>query len=198
MAVHIETAFRQEQIAAAALDVVARQGLRRLSLAAVARRVGLVPSAIYRHFSSKDEILDAVLDTVRDRLLGNVAAARAETTDALECLHRLLERHVALIRENKALPRLVFSEEVYAGRPRRRARMFAAVSAYLGEIAEIVRAGQHAGRIRRSADPDAVSMMFLGLVQPAAVLHQMSDGAFDLSEHTERTWRLLRHAIEVA
>ena len=38
------TEIRQEQIAEAALELVASQGVRRLSVAAVARRVGLVPS----------------------------------------------------------------------------------------------------------------------------------------------------------
>jgi len=39
-----------------------------LSLAAVARRVGLVPSGIYRHFKNKDEILLAVLDRIEARM----------------------------------------------------------------------------------------------------------------------------------
>ena len=50
------TEIRQEQIAEAALELVASQGLGRLSVAAVARRVGLVPSGIYRHYKSKDDI----------------------------------------------------------------------------------------------------------------------------------------------
>ncbi|HEY6572448.1 MAG TPA: helix-turn-helix domain-containing protein, partial [Candidatus Eisenbacteria bacterium] len=57
----LATEVRRDQIAAAALQIIAAHGVRGLSLAAVARRVGLVPSAIYRHFAGKDEILDATL-----------------------------------------------------------------------------------------------------------------------------------------
>ena len=39
----LDTLVRQEQIAEAALSLVAAHGVRRLSMAAVARRVGLVP-----------------------------------------------------------------------------------------------------------------------------------------------------------
>jgi len=40
--------FRRKQIARATLALVGKLGFRRLTLAAVAREVGLVPSGIYR------------------------------------------------------------------------------------------------------------------------------------------------------
>ena len=49
-------------------------------MAALARRVGLVPSGIYRHFKNKDEILAAVFDRVEERLLANVAGRPARKT----------------------------------------------------------------------------------------------------------------------
>ena len=72
----LDTQVRREQIAEAALSLVASQGVRRLSIASIARRVGLVPSGIYRHFKNKGEVLDAVLDLVEKRLHANVEAAR--------------------------------------------------------------------------------------------------------------------------
>jgi AcrR family transcriptional regulator len=49
------TEIRQDQIAQAAMGLIARHGFQQLSLAAVAKKVGVVTSAIYRHFQSKDE-----------------------------------------------------------------------------------------------------------------------------------------------
>ena len=48
---------RQDQIVKAAMALIAEQGLKGLSVAAVARRVGLVPSALYRHFKEKRKSL---------------------------------------------------------------------------------------------------------------------------------------------
>src|SRR5512140_198989 len=100
-AAKVHTEFRQEQIAEAALRLVAGQGMKGLSVARVARRVGVVPSAIYRHYNSKDEVLDAVLDLIRGRLLANVKAVCEASTEALDRLHRLLARHVRLLCENQ-------------------------------------------------------------------------------------------------
>ncbi len=196
MSAKLETRIRQEQIARAALALVAERGLERLSVAAVARRVGLVPSAIYRHYPSKDAVLETVLRLVRDRLLANVRAVSAESPDPIERLHRLLVRHVTLIRDHQAIPRIVFSEELYSGRPGRRARMYKAISGYLDAIARIAREGQARGAIRKELDPPTLAVMFLGLVQPAAILWHMSDGRFDLTRHAGKAWKVFRGAIE--
>ncbi len=112
----LDTQIRREQIAEAALALVATSGVRQLSVAAVARRVGLVPSGIYRHFKSKDEILDAVLEMLEKRVLDFVEAAVQETDDPLERLHGVLRRHGGLNREGRAIPGLSSDDVTAANR----------------------------------------------------------------------------------
>jgi AcrR family transcriptional regulator len=183
-----KTEIRQEQIAQAALVLVSRHGLRRLNVAGLARQVGVVPSALYRHYRSKEAVLEAVLDLISCRLLENVQAVRQESSDPLECLHRLLSRHVQLIRDNVAIPRVIFSEEIFSGHQRQRVRQI--MQGYLEQVQELIREGQLQGRIRLDLAPDTGSVMFLGLVQPAVILWLMSDGAFDVAGHAEKAWRL--------
>lgn len=191
----MKTEVRQEQIAAAALRLIARRGVRGLSIAGIARQVGLVPSAIYRHFDGKDHVLDLVLDQIRQRLMDNVQAVQAETADPVEALRRLLFRHIKLIRENEAIPLLIFSDQVYSGRPQRKARMQRIIQDYLDRVGEIVQHGQKEKHLRADLDPAVVAVMFLGLVQPAAILWHLSDGAFDVTKHTEKAWQVFRRAI---
>jgi AcrR family transcriptional regulator len=195
MAQKLDTEVRQEQIARAALAVVARYGLRRLNIAQVARIVGVVPSALYRHFPSKDAIIDTVMGLVRERLLENVRAVTNAVSDPFEQLQLLLKRHVQFIAENQALPRIIFSEQAYEGRPGRRRVMFRTIQAYLDKVADIVRNGQAAGRMRKDLDASTVAVMFLGLIQPAAILSHMSEGEFDVTGHTERAWEIFVEAI---
>jgi len=193
----LTTEVRQEQIAEAALRLVASQGMKGLSVAGVARRVGLVPSAIYRHFQNKDALVQAVLDLFGAKILGNVQAVYRETKDPLERLRRLLMRHARLIRENEAIPRVIFSEEVYSRSSEMRARLHGIVKEFLDRVAEIVQEGQREGRIRPDLDPGTVSLVFIGLFQPAAVLWHLSNGGFDVTKHTQRAWQILQDAIEV-
>lgn len=191
------TQVRREQIAEAALALISERGLGGFSVAAVARRVGLVPSAIYRHFEGKGEVIDAVLELIRERLLRNVREACSESDDPLDCLRRILVRHIQLIRNNVGIPRVVFSEELYASRPGRKAQVYEVVTDYLGHLAEVVRRGQEAGRIRPELDPGTLAVLFLGLVQPSAILWHLSDGQFDVTKHTQRAWGVFRAGVEV-
>jgi AcrR family transcriptional regulator len=194
---HLDTKIRKDQIAQAALSLIAAKGLRALSVAAVARQVGLVPSAIYRHFASKDAVLDATLEHLGQRLLSNIHLAAEETRDPVERLHRLLIRHVRLIRENQAIPRVIFSEGIYGDRPERKARVHGIITRYIDHIAQFVLEGQRAGRIRRDVDPRVTAVTFLGLILPAAVLWHLSDGGFDVTRQAERAWKIFRAGLEI-
>ncbi len=191
----METGIRQEQLAQAALALIAAHGLEGLSVARVASRVGLVPSALYRHFSGKGELVDAVVGLIRERLHGNVAAVMTQTPDALERLRLLLMAHVRVIRENEGILRVIFSDELHHGHPDRKDRVYEMVGSYLKRIAAIVSEGQRTGRIRRDLDAGTISVMFLGLLQPASILWHLSDGKFDVTRHVRKAWPILSAAI---
>ncbi len=191
----LRTGARREQIAQAALQLMAVHGSKGLSMAALARRVGVVPSAIYRHFKNKDQILDAVLEALRSRLMGNVELVREQTGDPLDRLKRLMVLHLRLILEYQALPRMLFAEELYGGHPERKKRLFAIVDGYLREVANAVRLGQEQGRIRTGIQADTAAVMFLGIIQSAAILWHLSDGLFDAAKHVEKAWPIYCEAI---
>ena len=116
----LKTELRQEQILEAALAIVSAKGMKGLNTGAVARRVGIVPSALYRHFRNKEQILEALLELIEERLIANVNIARQEAACPLSALEILLKRHVRLIRENAGIPLVIFSEEVYGADSQRK------------------------------------------------------------------------------
>ena len=191
------TVIRREQIAQAALGLVATGGLRALSMVKLARRVGIAPSAIYRHFKSKDEVLVAALDMFRSILLRNIEEVCAETPVALDRLKRLLLRQAVMIRENAAImPRLVFSEDAttYATL---RPKAFGVLQLYLEKVGAIIRGGQSDGTIVRDLPPDTIALMMFGILVPAGILWHVTEGRFNVTRHVELGWQTLRRSIEV-
>ncbi len=187
---------RQEQIARAAMALIAGQGMKGLSVASVARRVGLVPSALYRHFKGKEEILEATAGLVRGLLMENVRAVRQESRLPLEQLRLLLMRHIQMVQEFQAIPRIIFSDEILSARPQRRTAIFKIIQEFLGQVADIVTQGKRQGQINPGLNPETVAVMFLGLVQPPVVLWVLSNGKFEVTKHTEKAWRIFKTAIQ--
>lgn len=54
------TQLSRERITAAAVDVVAREGLAALSMRRLAQELDVWPMSVYRHFRDKEDLLDAV------------------------------------------------------------------------------------------------------------------------------------------
>ena len=104
-------------------------------------------------------------------------------------------RHIRFIREGRAIPRIIFSDDVHAGNPQRKQRVFQIFTRYTGQVAEIVRLGQRQGRIRRNLDVQTVTMMLFGIIVPAGILWHLTEGRFDVTRHAQRAWRILRSAI---
>jgi AcrR family transcriptional regulator len=189
------TEIRQDQIARAAMKLLAVRGWQRVSLAAIARQVGVVPSAVYRHFGGKDEVLDAVLDLVEHHFHANVQKAHGSTCDPVARLHAVLRRHVELIVSGVPVPRIMLSDGVFTGTPRHRQRVQVIYRNYLAAIAGIFRDGQDQGLIQREPGAETLSVMWLGLVQSPAILWLLGKGAFDLPTHCERAWTLFANSI---
>lgn len=186
---------RRVQIAEAALEVIARHGIRGLSIGDVARRTGIVPSAIYRHFHGKEEILSAAIERMGERLLENAARAAAGKGGTIQRLRMLLQDHVRAIREGYAGPRIVFAEGIDGGGVSHRMEIYHVIRRYLDRVAEILRQGQRAGDLRGDLDPEATSVHFLGLIQPAATLWYLSAGKFDVTLYAECSFAQFAEAI---
>jgi AcrR family transcriptional regulator len=75
-----------------AAEAVAAQGFHALSMRAVAARVGAVPMALYNHFATKEQLVDALLDRVLSRF-----EADAATDDWVEDLRRFARAHRRLL-----------------------------------------------------------------------------------------------------
>jgi AcrR family transcriptional regulator len=57
-------ALTRERVVAEALAVISTDGAEALSMRALARRLGVVPGALYRHVRSKEQLYDLILDAV--------------------------------------------------------------------------------------------------------------------------------------
>jgi len=108
---------------------------------------------------------------------------------------RRLTWHIRFIRENRAIPRLIFSEGVHVGHPERKPRVLRIMSTYLAGVAEFVRQGQQQGTIRQDIDAETIGLLFFGMIGPAGVFWHLTDGGFDITRHAQRAWQLFMTAV---
>lgn len=190
----MDSETRREQIAEAALKLAAT-GLSNITVQGVARLIGVVPSALYRHFRNKESIMDAVVELVGNRLLAKATRVLKEDADALDALYMLATFHAALFREQPGLLRLMFSEQGAGAPMDKKQPLIRMMNAYRNAVATILRRGQQAGQVRADADPDDLVFLYLGAVMPPAFMFHVTGGAFDNVEQLRRNWRFLEDSL---
>lgn len=70
---------RRNEIVAAAIRVFARQGYADASIQEVATEAGVAPTAVYYHFSGKEDLFDVALRRILESITAVVRAARPDS-----------------------------------------------------------------------------------------------------------------------
>ena len=187
------TEIRREEILRAALFIVEQQGLDNLNTNAIAALIQLVPSAIYRHFKNKEEIIAALIDFIGERLQQNLQQATTQEGTALERLKSLFELHVKLLQEEPAIPRILYFLISSERNQELKKKMLAEIDAYVYETKKLLLQGKKAGEINPSVDVTAAAMMFLGMIQPLVILSQENKDVLD--EYPQKLWQCYQRAI---
>ena len=187
------TEIRREEILRAALFIVEQQGLDNLNTNAIAALIQLVPSAIYRHFKNKEEIIAALIDFIGERLQQNLQQATTQEGTALERLKSLFELHVKLLQEEPAIPRILYFLISSERNRELKKKMLAEIDAYVYETKKLLLQGKKAGEINPAVDVTAAAMMFLGMIQPLVILSQENKAVLD--EYPQKLWQCYQRAI---
>jgi AcrR family transcriptional regulator len=108
---------RREELVAAAVEAVRRAGPE-FAVDDVARSAGVSKTVIYRYFTDKDELIDAVLERISNavllpRLLGELAV---EQTDDRAKVGGVIAAFVALIEDEPELYRFAYAQTGRHGR----------------------------------------------------------------------------------
>src|SRR6188508_79562 len=92
---HQRVPLSKERIFQAAIDVADREGLQALTMRRLGAELGVEAMAVYKHVSSKDDILDGMVELVVSRI--DTPAERADWRDAMRSraisAREVLRRH---------------------------------------------------------------------------------------------------------
>ena len=94
----------------AVIDLAAEQNPADITTGAIAKRMGVTQGALFRHFPSKDAILQAVMECVSERLLARIDKATAAAASPLGALEAAFTAHIEFISEHAGVPRMLFGE----------------------------------------------------------------------------------------
>ena len=187
--------MRQEQILDTTLEIIAEKGLAGVNTSEIAQRIGIVPSALYRHFENKDALIDTLLDRTHSILFENVRKISMESSGASKNLRSLFLLHIEFIRKNPGIPKLVFSDAAVFGSPERKKKVIFIVRNYMNKLKEIAEKGIREGDLMNDISSEAVAFSMVSFAQHVGLISNLSDGKIDMSNLAELAWSYIERAI---
>jgi AcrR family transcriptional regulator len=102
-------ALSREKILDAAVELIGERGYSATSVDALCRKAGIVKTALYWHFGSKEGLLAAVLERVAGEWTEEIQRSASATGEPLERLDRMLAGLRGLLQERPRHTRLLLS-----------------------------------------------------------------------------------------
>src|SRR5690554_4268819 len=132
---------------------------------AIAERMGLTQGAIFRHFPSKDAILQAVMSWVSKRLLNRVDNAIQGTDSAAAGLEAVFLTHIDFIAEHPGVPRMLFGELQRKEQSLPKKMVQTLLKYYRERVRKLLGKGKAQGEFSADLNIDAAVLLFVGSIQ---------------------------------
>ena len=185
------TDVRKKQIARAAQQIIAGQGLSKFTSSAIAKAVGISEGALFRHVKNKEEIVLLVIDEMEEALFESFPP---QDSDPLKRLGLFVEARIRLLSESPSMLQLFFSDQLMqvAG-PEGVRRIRAMEAKSLDFVRSCLSEAAEQGLLKRGLRVPHAVLIVLGSIMAAVDLHRHQDlqRSEEIQKAKEDLWQTL-------
>lgn len=162
---HLPADERKAVTVEAVIELAAQRNPSEISTTAIAQHMGVTQGALFKHFPTKDAILEAVMGWVADRLLGRIERAAGEAPNPAAALEAVFMTHVEFVSEHPGVPRMLFGElqRAEVSVPKQMVQMM--LRRYGEKLIRILEAGKAQQLFAADLDAEAAALLFVGTIQ---------------------------------
>ena len=170
---------RISDIMLAARAVFTEKGYSEALISDIAERAGVVEGSIYRFFANKRDLLVRVVEHWYEEMLARNDEQFTSVRGTWNRIRFIVHLHLASIRREPALSRLVF-QELRPDPDYRKTRLFQLNQAYTHRIIDVVKEAVAAGEFRADVSPGLVRDLVYGCIEHRTWAFLRNEGDFEL------------------
>lgn len=189
---------RREATVETVLDLAAEQNPTDITTGAIAKRMGVTQGALFRHFPSKDAILQAVMEWVSERLLTRIDRAISTKTSPLDALEAAFTAHIEFISEHPGVPRMLFGELQRAEQTMAKRMAQTLIQCYGERLGRLISEGKESGELTPSLEEKTAVTLFVGMTQGLVMQSLLAGDVKRIRTSAPAVFALYRRSIEVA
>jgi AcrR family transcriptional regulator len=183
---------RQQEIISIATRQIATHGVKKLTIKTIAKDLGVTEPALYRHFSSKHEILQTLINCYAEDVTASLDRARQGKTGLAQLQEYLISREECYA-ISPEWGRLSFCEELFYNDEGLAQDILALFNKVRVELEAMISRGQEDGSIRKDIPVRGIYLLAFGAHRILLTEWCYNNFQFDYSKEVER----LRNELKV-
>lgn len=169
-----------------------------ITTTAIAAEMGLTQGALFRHFPTKESIIEAVIEWVVEHLMARVDTAAGSEGAPLAALEAVFLAHIDFVARHPGVPRIVFGQLQRAGPTVPKAMVQTMLRRYGQRVAALLTDARDRGEVDAALDVDAATTLFIGTIQGLVMQSLMHGDVGRILSDAPRVFQIYRRGIATA
>lgn len=192
---HLPADERRAATVDAVVQLAASQNPNEITTTAIAQHMNLTQGALFRHFPTKEAILQAVMEWVAAQLLDRIERAATGCDSSLAALQAMFMAHVDFVAEHPGVPRMMFGELQRSGETLPKRMVQTLLARYGERLRKLIGEGQQAGEIDADMDADAAAILFIGTIQGLVMQSMLAGDVGRIRRDAPRVFAIYQRGI---
>lgn len=177
---------RQTQILNSSMELIANRGIQGFTIKNLSEKIGITEPAIYRHFESKTDILNTILNNFKE-MIGTISLMlESFEGTAIDKISFMFSQLLEIFDEQATIISVMFSEEIFKNELSLKNNICEIQDLHQLNIETILETGQANGNIRRDIDKRILALMLMGSFRLLAKRWDSSGHKFNLKLEGEK------------
>ncbi len=195
---HLPADERKAATVETLVALAGEQNPAEITTTVIAKRMGVTQGALFRHFPTKDAMLQAVLDWVAEHLLARVDKAVEKAPSPLAALEAMFMAHIDFVAAHQGVPRMLFGELQSAKETAPKRIVKTLIRRYGERVQHVIEEGKAKGELDASLDTEAAVILFIGTIQGLVMQSLLTGHVRQIRRDAPRAFAIYRRGIERA
>jgi len=186
---------RRETILQALAEMLEETPHKKITTAALAKKVGVSEAALYRHFPSKARIYEGLIDFIEDTLFSRMNVIVKDARDTQERCRMIITLLLSFSEKNPGLSRILSGDALTGETERLHTRVNQLFARIEAQIKQVLREGELRENCRTHLLASAAAELLLAIAEGKIRQYVRSNFSNLPTTHWQEQWPPLERAI---
>jgi AcrR family transcriptional regulator len=187
---------RQSEIINAAIKLIGEGGIQALTIKNLSAEIGVVESALYRHFKSKTDVLSALLDYLEIIMNSHFSGVKDSKIRPLEKIEKLIDTQLELFANTPSYAVVILSDGLYKNDQVLYNKLSNIMKSSRATFISIIEEGQLADEIRDDVVSDQIAFIIMGAIRLNVNQWGLSGFSYDLQRRGKGIFQTIKTLIQ--